>query len=171
MMNLLGRANHTAKAWARASGIGASVLLIVVCLEISGFSIQVSQPKKMNAELQPFVGTWQAKFKGKVFQTIKLNKNQDKLTGTVSHADISVDPKTGELTDVDVLDGSDAIVEATLTNGTLLITEQDGTQFEMKVTGTDEAELHIVIPPDAVEEVPAAKPWKLERVKPRQSKS
>jgi len=169
MMNLLGRANHTAKAWARASGIGASV--IVVCLEISGFSIQVSQPKKMNAELQPFVGTWQAKFKGKVFQTIKLNKNQDKLTGTVSHADISVDPKTGELTDVDVLDGSDAIVEATLTNGTLLITEQDGTQFEMKVTGTDEAELHIVIPPDAVEEVPAAKPWKLERVKPRQSKS
>jgi hypothetical protein len=170
MMNLL-RANRVGKGWARASAIGASALLIALCLEVSGFSIQVSQADKMNAELQPFVGTWQAKFKGKVFQTIKLEKNQDKLTGTVSHADINVDPKSGELTDVNVLDGSDAIVEAKLTNGTLLITVHDGIQFKMKVTGTDEADLQIVIPPDAVEEVPAAKPWKLERVKPRQAKS
>jgi hypothetical protein len=80
-MNLLARANHTSKAWARVS----AALLIVSCLEVSGFSIQVGQPNKMNADLQPFVGRWQAKFKGKVFQTIKLEWKGDKLGGTVSH--------------------------------------------------------------------------------------
>jgi hypothetical protein len=35
----------------------------------------------------------------------------------------------------------------------------------MKITGADEAQLQIVIPPDAADEVPAAKPWKLVRVK------
>jgi hypothetical protein len=171
MMNLL-RANRAGKRCARASAIGASALLIALCLEVSGFSIQVSQTDKINSELQPFVGTWQAKFKGKVFQTIKLEKNQDKLTGTVSfHVDITVDPKSGELTDVVVRDeGSDTIVETKLTDGALLITEQD-IQFKMKITGTDEADLQIVVPPDAGEEVPAAKPWKLERIKSRPAKS
>jgi hypothetical protein len=170
MMNLL-RANRAGKGWVRASAIGASALLIALCLEVSGFSIQVSQADKA-AEFQQFVGTWQAKFKGKVFQTIILEKNQDKLTGTVSfHVDITVDPKSGELTDVVVRDGgTDPIVETKLTDGALLITEQD-IQFKMKVTGTDEADLQIVIPPDAEEGVPAAKPWKLKRVKrnPEQS--
>jgi len=169
MMNLL-RANRAGKRWARASAIGASALLIALCLEVSSFS-QVSQADK-NAEVQQFVGTWQAKFKGKVFQTIKLEKNQDKLTGTVSfHVDITVDPKNGELTDVVVRDGgSDPIVETELTDGALLITEQD-IQFKMKITGTDDADLQIVTPSDPEEKVPAAKPWKLKRVKrsPEQS--
>ena len=171
MMNLL-RASRAGKRCARVSAIVASALLIALCLEVPGFSIQVSQTGKTNSELEPFVGTWQAKFKGKVFQTIKLEKNQDNLTGTVSfHVDITVDPKSGELTDVVVRDdGSDAIVGTKLTDGALLITEQD-IQFKMKITGTDEADLQIVIPPDAGEEVPAAKPWKLERVKSRPAKS
>jgi hypothetical protein len=75
-----------------------------------------------------------------------------------------VDPKSGELTDVSVRDGNDAIVEATLKNGILLITEADDIQFEMKVTATDEAQLQIVIPPEVADQVPAAKPWKLVRV-------
>ena len=169
-MNLL-RSNRAGERYARASAIGASALLIALCLEVSGFSLQVGQSDKMNTELQPFVGTWQAKFRGKVFQTIKLEKKEGKLTGTVNfHADITVDPKSGELTDVDVHDGSDAIVDTELTNGTLLISEPDGTQFKMKVTGIGEADLQIVIPADADEQVPAAKPWKLKRVEPRQAK-
>jgi hypothetical protein len=172
MMNLL-RANRVGKRWARASAVGASALLIALCLEVTGFSSQVSQADR-SAEFQQFVGTWQAKFKGKVFQTIKLEKNQDKLTGTVSfHVDITVDPKSGELTDVVVRDdGSDPIVETELTDGALLITEEE-IQFKMKVTGPDEADLQIVVPPDPEEEekAPAAKPWKLKRVKrsPEQS--
>jgi beta-lactamase regulating signal transducer with metallopeptidase domain len=163
IMNLLARANQFRKTWARASALGASGLLIATCLGVSGFSIQVTQPHNTNADLQPFVGTWQAKFKGKTFLTIKLEKKQDKLTGTVSHVDISVDPKSGELTDAHALDGSDPIVEAKLAGGVLRITEKDAMQFDMKLTGAEQAQLQIVVPPDVDDKVPT--PWKLERAK------
>ena len=112
-----------------------------------------------------FVGTWHAQFKGKTFLTIKLEKRQDKLTGTASHFDIKLDD-TGELTSAEELDGSNPIVEAKLTNGILRITlkdedSQDSLQCEMKLTGTDQAELRMLVPPD----VPKPKWWKLLRAK------
>jgi hypothetical protein len=63
-------------------------------------------------------------------------------------------------------EASDPIVEAKLTSGILRVTtkEQDsqGTiQCDMKLTGTDQAELRMLTPPD----VTAPKPWKLDRVK------
>jgi hypothetical protein len=65
-----------------------------------------------------------------------------------------------------VHDGSDAIVEeAILTNGILRIAEADAIQFDMKITGADQAQLQIVVPPDVAGEVPTPKPWKLERAK------
>ena len=164
-MNELTIPNRFRKTWTRASALAVLVLLIATGLGVSGWSIQGAEPHNTSAELQSFVGTWQAKFRGKTFQTIKLVKKDDKLSGTVSHANVSVDPKSGELNEVEVLDGNDPIVEAQLKNGTLLITEADAIQFEMKITGVDEAQLQIVIPADAADEVPAAKPWKLVRVK------
>jgi len=166
-MNLPEGANLASKVWARVSVVAGAALLMGACLELSGFSVQVNQINKMNADLRPYVGTWQAKFKGKVFQTIKLEKKDDTLGGTVSHADIKVDPKSGELTEATASDDNDAIVEARLRNGALLITEPDEIQFEMKITGADEAQLQIVIPKDASNEVPTPKPWKLVRVKPK----
>jgi hypothetical protein len=38
----------------------------------------------------------------------------------------------------------------------------DAFPFEMKVTGADQAQLQIVIPPDVAGKVPTPKPWKLE---------
>jgi len=167
IMNLLARANRFRKTWARLSALGVSGLLFTTCLGVSGFSIQVTQPHNADANLQPFVGTWQARFKGKVFETIKLEKQQGKLTGSVRGADIEVD-KDGELTSAHAIDSSDPdpIVEATLASGVLRITikekdSEDTIQFEMKLTGPDQAELRILAPPD----VPTPKPWKLERVK------
>ncbi|PYX27439.1 MAG: hypothetical protein DMG77_19040 [Acidobacteria bacterium] len=165
IMNVLARANHIRKTWARASALVSSGLLIATCLGVSAFSFQVTQLHNTDADLQPFVGTWQAKFRGKIFQTIKLEKKHDKLTGTVSHANVSVDPKSGELTEVEVVDGRDAIVEAKLTSGILRITEEDDIQFEMKLTGADQAQLEIVISPRDAGKVPKPKPWKLERAK------
>lgn len=114
---------------------------------------------------QQFAGTWHAEFKGKTFLTIKLEKQQDKLTGTVSHADLKLD-NTGELTSAEELEGSDPIIEAKLTNGILLITlreedSQETIQCEMKLTGTDQAALRMLVPPD----VPKPKWWKLLRAK------
>jgi beta-lactamase regulating signal transducer with metallopeptidase domain len=167
IMNVLAKANRFRKTRARASVLGASGLLITTCLGVSGFSIQVTQPHNTDANLQPFVGTWQARFKGKVFETIKLEKQQGKLTGSVGGADIEVD-KDGELTSAHAIDSSDPdpIVEATLASGILRITikekdSEDTIQFEMKLTGPDQAELRILAPPD----VPTPKPWKLERAK------
>jgi hypothetical protein len=114
---------------------------------------------------QRFVGTWHADFKGKTFLTIKLEKQQDKLTGTASHFDVKLDD-TGELTGAEEADGSNPIIEAKLTDGILRITlkdedSQDTLQCEMKLTGTDQAELRMLVPPD----VPKPKWWKLLRAK------
>ncbi len=165
IMNVLERANRMRKARAQALVLATLTLLIVTCLGVSGFSVQVNQPTSTAADLQQFAGTWHAQFKGKTFLTVKLEKQQGKLTGTVSHADMQVG-KDGELTSAQPSEGSDPIVEAKLTGGTLLITtkEQDSDdtiQCEMKLTGTDQAELRILAPPD----VPTPKPWKLERAK------
>ena len=156
------------KTRARALVLATLTLLIVTCLGVSGVSIQVIQPTSTEAELQQFVGTWHAQFKGKTFLTIKLEQHQGKLAGTVSHADMQVG-KDGELTGAEEQEGSDPIVEAKLTGGVLLITtkeqtSQDTIQCEMKVTGTDQGELRILAPPD----VPTPKPWKLERAKASQ---
>jgi Zn-dependent protease with chaperone function len=159
IMNVIAKANRFRKSSARASTISAAGLLVAMCLGVSGLSIQVTQAQSRDAGLQPFVGTWQAKFKGEVFATIKLEKKQDKLTGTVSHFDVNVDPRNGETARVEVHDGSDAIVEAKLTGGILRITEEDDLQFDMKITGADQAQLQVVVPLDS----PTVKPWKLER--------
>jgi bla regulator protein blaR1 len=165
VVNLLERANRVRKARAQSLVLATLTLLIVTCLGVSGFSFQVNQTHT-DADLQPFVGTWHAQFQGKTFLTVKLEQQQGKLTGSVSHADLQVG-KDGELTSAEAHEGSDPIVEAKLMARVLLITtkEQDSDdtiQCEMKLTGTDQAELRILAPPD----VPTPKPWKLERAKP-----
>jgi beta-lactamase regulating signal transducer with metallopeptidase domain len=165
IMNILAKSNRIRRTRAMASALATLVLLLVTCLGVSGFSIQVAQPTTADGDLQSFVGTWQAKFKGKIFQTIKLEIKQGKLTGTVSHANVGVDPKSGELTDVEVVDGSEAITEAKLTSGLLRISEEDAIQFEMKIIGANQAQILLVIPPAEASQVPKPKPWKLERSK------
>jgi hypothetical protein len=75
----------------------------------------------------------------------------------------------GELTSAEELDGSDPIVEAKLTNGVLRITSkdqesEDTMQYAMKLSGADQAELRMLVPPD-VSDVPRPKPFRLERAK------
>jgi len=75
---------------------------------------------------------WHAQFKNKTFLTIKLEKQQDKLTGTASHADVKWD-NTGELTSAEELNGSDPIIEAKLTNGILRITSKRTRRIRVSV--------------------------------------
>jgi len=84
------------KARAQALVLATLTLLTVACLGVSAVSIQVIQSTTTEAELQQFVGTWHAQFKGKTFLTINLEQQQGKLTGTTSHAEIQVG-KDGEL--------------------------------------------------------------------------
>jgi len=165
IMNVLERANRVRKTRAQSLVLATLALLIVTCLGVSGVSIQVIQPTSTDTDLQQFVGTWHAKFKGKTFLTIILDKQQDKLTGTMSGTDVQLD-KDGELTSAEERDGINPIVETTLTSGVLRITakeedSQDTIQCKMKLIGTDQAELRMVTPPDVM----TPKPWKLERAK------
>jgi beta-lactamase regulating signal transducer with metallopeptidase domain len=167
IMNVFAKTNRIRKSRAQASAVGTLALLLVTCLGVSGFSIQVSQPST-ESDLRQFVGTWHAKFKGKTFMTVELEKQNGKLTGSVSHGQVGVDEKTGEMTGAEERDGSDRIVEAKLTGGVLRITtkEEDShetLQAEIKLTGIDQAEIRLLVPPE--ESVPAFKPWKLERAK------
>jgi hypothetical protein len=144
------------------------LVLLLLTSFATAVSIQALQASSPDTDLQPYVGTWCAKFKGKTFVTIELEKQDGKLIGTRSHSEIQVD-KNGELSAAEQLDGSDPILEAKLTNGMLRITtreedSQDLIQFEMKLTGANQAELRILAPPD----IPTPKPWKLERAKAAQ---
>ena len=76
IINVRGKANRIRKARAQVSVLATLVLLRVTCLGVSGFSIQVVQPSNTDADLQQFVGTWHAQFKGETFLTINLEKHQ-----------------------------------------------------------------------------------------------
>lgn len=153
------------------------LLIALILITASLFSVSQTKNKPpggiksrvtdASGDLQ-FLGTWHAEFRGKTFLRIKLEKQQDKLTGTASHFDVKLDD-TGELTSAEEADGSNPIIEAKLTDGILRITlkdedSQDTLQCEMKLTGTDQAELRMLVPPD----VPKPKWWKLLRAKDAQ---
>jgi hypothetical protein len=161
-MNFPARSNHIRKSLALAFGFFG---LIAAGLVASGLSIQASQPQKNEPGLRQFVGTWEARFKGKIFETVKLEERQGKLVGSIRGAKIQLD-KDGELISAHAIDSNDPspIADASLTSGILrIITKEkdseDTIQFEMKLTAVDQAELRLLVPP----EVTAPKPWKLER--------
>lgn len=113
---------------------------------------------------QTFTGTWQAQFQSKTFVTIKLEDQNGKLTGTISHSQIQVDNQ-GELTSAEPQDGEDAFTEIKVNDKILHMTlkstnGQDTTQYEMELNGTDQAELRFVGLPSGAT---APKPWTLHR--------
>jgi hypothetical protein len=137
---------------------------VFLVLSMSALFAQMAPQQSTTDSSDAFVGTWQAQFKGKSFVTIKLAKQEGKLTGTVSHSDVDLD-KNGELTRAEQRDGDDPIVDARVTGKMLRLTtkdeeSQDTDQLEMKLTGPDQAELRFVGTPS---DVPAPKPWKMER--------
>jgi len=160
-MNVLRRIVEFNKASIGISALGKAAL-IAASLAVCGFSTPTTQAGNANGGLQQYVGTWQAKLKDETYLTIKLAMQQGKLTGTTNRVDTQINGD-GEVTSATQLDGSEAIVEAKLTNGSLRITteDEDTVQLEIKLTGTDQAELRMVNPSD----VPLAKPLKLERTK------
>ena len=144
-----------------ACRIGCFAVLLLFVVKLSTVALALDPPLTSDS----FVGTWQAQFQGKTFVTITLTNQDGKLGGTISHSTIQLD-KNGELTSAAQTDGEDAVSDAVLKGNTLRLTakdqdSQDTNQCEMKLTGTDQAELRLLgSPPDGA----APKPWKLVRV-------
>jgi len=159
----------------RLLALAASALLATACALTSAFSLQVATPKADGGDIRPFVGTWEAKFNGKTFQTLKIQNENGKLAGTANHISIALD-NDGNLIDARAHEGSDQITSAKVEGKVVRLTctgkahmntdsgtaDTETTQYEMKLTGNEEAEIRPI--GDGVDAT-QLKPWKLERVK------
>jgi LssY C-terminus len=133
--------------------------LAFVLPALAGRSAALQTP----AGVDEFAGTWEAQFQGKAFLTIKLANQDGKLTGTVSHTNVQLD-QSGELTRAEPALGEDPVVDAKLDGNTLLLTSkdqqsQDTAQFQITLTGADQAEVQQLGKISGT----TPKPWKLER--------
>jgi hypothetical protein len=134
------------------------ILAALSCLWIQqAFSLDTADPKKA------FTGTWQAQFQGKTFLTIKLDEQNDVLTGTISHAQIQTDSQ-GQLTSAEPQDGEDLFTELSLAGNVLHLTSKGvngaQAQYELELKGTDQSELRFVGTPSGAI---SPKPWTLTR--------
>jgi len=129
-----------------------------------GLQAQTFKPAN-STNAKNFLGTWQARFHGKVFVTLKLVGNPQKLNGTMSKASVDLN-QDGSLASAEPNDGSNSIINARVNGKEMHFTSKssDGTgdavNWEIVLAGAGEAELQPIVPPD----VPKPKPWKLTRV-------
>ena len=172
IMNILRKMDYGDKSRGRGVAFCASALLGVLCLAASAFSFQVARGGSTPEELKQFAGTWEGKFKGKTFITLKLAAKEGKISGTVSRISMQMNDR-GELVEAKALDGEDDVAEA-LPEGKLLrlttkakgavttVTgdSEESIQYDMRLTGSGQAELQIAGAPPGM---PAPAPWKLER--------
>jgi hypothetical protein len=139
-------------------------VLVAVCLG-SLFPAHIARSADLSPDLQRYVGTWQARFKGTIFVVLKLREQNSELGGTVLHSTlVQSDPK-GNLLAVDLTKVEDKIVEAHTEDGTLIFdvdekaNEGSPVRCELKITGKNAAELRMIVPAPG----PQFKPWKINR--------
>ena len=139
-----------------------TALLLVSCGMVFAQDFQLAT----SSNAKQFVGTWQASFNGRPFLTVTFAVAGNKVSGSMSHADIDVN-KAGELTKAEPRDGNDSITEAQVKGNVLRFTtkstdgSEDSLQAELKLIGPDKGAVRMVgLPPD----VPPFKPWAVNRV-------
>lgn len=86
VMRLLATKKRIGKRGARFFLVGVAMTLAVVCMAISGYSLQVSQAKN-----QAFVGTWRAEYQGKNFMVFNFAEESGKLSGSLKSMQTRID--------------------------------------------------------------------------------
>jgi len=172
IVNLLKKPNHSAKTWSRVQTLVAGCFLLTASLLASSFSIRFARASTSPTEVERFTGTWEGKFKGQTFVTLKLAAKDGKISGTVSRVSILMSPG-GELTEAAPVTGQDAIAETAPNGKAMYLTTnakarvktftgefEQSIRYGLTLTGKDHAEMQISGGPLGMT-VPAA--WKLER--------
>jgi hypothetical protein len=137
---------------------------IVVMIFALGAFAQDFQPATP-ANARSFLGKWEASFQGKVFLTLILSGDGNKLKGTMSGGNVEVND-AGELTKAEATDALNTVTDARVNGKRLRIStknedgSEDSIDAEIVLLGADTAELRLIVPAD----VPRPKPWKLTRV-------
>jgi beta-lactamase regulating signal transducer with metallopeptidase domain len=165
IVNILKTTNASRK-WARPLRLLVVVLVGAAALGISVFSLQLAAENA--TDLRQFAGTWECKYKGRPFFTLKMAVKDGVLGGTAVHStrvswvDGEIIPDTDETT-------PDKIFDTHASGQELMIKIADGPNdsdpiaLSFKLTGKDEAEAKLIVEkqPDA----PAQKkPWHFQRV-------
>jgi len=140
-------------------------LALVVLFHASALAQHFTPATATNAK--QFVGVWKASFRGSPFLTVTIAIDGNKLVGSVSHANIELN-NAGELTKAEANDAEDPdpITDARVNGDTLRITtkstdgSEDSIEAEIRLVANNAADLRMLVPPD----VPAPKPWRLQRV-------
>jgi hypothetical protein len=113
-----------------------------------------------------FAGTWNARFQGNTFATLKLSVKDNQVTGSMTGANINLD-KNGNLTSAQASDDQGEISNAKLVGDALLFeTKNEDTgeviNWKMRLTNEHEGELLLVMP-EAHPGIPTPRPWKIVR--------
>ncbi len=129
--------------------LGAVVVLLAAAVGNSGF-----------AQPQRFLGVWEARFKGDVFLTLKLQEGEP-IAGTINGGNVQVN-QDGDLTEASA--GTDEIpISKAAIDGEKLAFEEnnDGEtiRIEMRLTGDGEAQFKFVNLPEGLK----MKPFTLKR--------
>ena len=138
--------------------LAAAAVLLLVLPNLALPSLALNPPAANDA----FVGTWQAQFQGAPFVTVNLTLQGESLSGTISRLNFQVD-SNGELTSAQPPSGSDPISNPQISGQTLRFSAavDNGTaQYEMTLTGTDQAQLTVKTVPAGQT---APKPWTLQK--------
>ena len=145
--------------------LACGLLLAVTCMAASLLSLrpEETRPPASAAPLSPtaFVGIWTSSFQGKPFLTLRLGREGQTWTGSLSPFDIDIN-KDGTLTRASAGEaGGWKVVDASLKANILTIHLQDigdnsRDDFELQTTGNG----HGKFKPTGL----PAKPWDIERV-------
>jgi beta-lactamase regulating signal transducer with metallopeptidase domain len=163
IMNIL--KNNDTRKTARAVRLIAVCLIGAASIGLSAFSLRLNTSH--SEDLNPFVGTWEAKYQGTTFFTLHLKLENGSLGGTCVHGE-RLTLVNGEL----IPDGSKLsthkIVEASVSGKKLLLkigdeNSSDAFPLEFTLTGADQAEGRIVVASDSGTP-PPKKPWHFERI-------
>jgi bla regulator protein blaR1 len=166
IVNVLKRRNlNTGKA--RALRVAAACLVGAVALGTSVFSLKLAAEN--GSDLLKFAGTWECKYNGRAFFTLKLAMKDGVLGGTAIHStsvawvDGEIIPNTNEMT-------NDKIFETHASGKELHIKIADGPNdadpvaLNFRLTGKNEADAKFSMEKQA-DAPPQAKPWHFVRIK------
>jgi len=164
VMNILAT-TRTDWEWTGTRRWTAACLVAAVCLSLSAFSLRVTGGSSP-AELERFVGTWQAKYNGKVFFTLRINSENGRLGGTCTHVD-RLEYVDGELIPTSDTMSTEKIAEAQISGQRLLLKiandPSDTIPLEFTLTSNGAADGKILVESSSGTPAPK-KAWHFERV-------
>lgn len=136
----------------------------LACLVLLGTVMAVAAPKPTGK--QRFAGTWNAKFQGNTFTTLKLLVKDNLVSGSMTGANINLD-KDGNLTSAEQTADESQISNVKLTGDTLSFTTKNADSDEvinwkMRLTNEHEGELLLLIP-GPHPGISTPRPWKIVR--------